>query len=303
MDTLTQKIYDTVYGNAVLFLRRGIKETIHSKVFDREAGIVSCLFVQMSVELALKAYLIKRDSVYAILDDKMQQKDISAIFAKFEADTLHTKRFQDLKLALVARNFNWLTDKHIQHFDAFQKRRNKLVHLNLSLDDPQELSDLKLGLIYVVVHVLVPLLAEISFDYQTPSEFYEENLDKKDYLKLIDFLPYIKEMEKLAKEYSLYVYPCPDCHKKTFSTAAEICYCCNLSFVNAGEYTDCKNCDSRHAVLFDHLNIGLHDNIMNGLCLNCEDRPQVFKCPECEATTTFYGKPELNGTCYEGCLN
>ena len=55
-----KKIYDIVFSNAIFFLKRGISEVLsHNDNFDKalskETGIISTLFTQMSIDLAIKA--------------------------------------------------------------------------------------------------------------------------------------------------------------------------------------------------------------------------------------------------------
>jgi hypothetical protein len=256
----------------------------------------------MSLELGLKAFLIKTSGIKTILNDKYQSRTIDNIFDSFENNTLQTKRYEDLKNHIKENQLTWFSDTHFDHLTQFQLFRNKLVHLNLNLQTA-DLYDLKYESIYAIVHLIVPLLSELSFEFETPSEFFAEHLDDKQYKQLIDFPHYVEEMEKVAKEFTGYAYECPECYKHTYSSESGICYCCNLNFIEAAEYLNCKTCDAIKAVIFDPLNIELNDNIINGLCLNCGDRPNVFKCPDCESKQTFYGKDELIDTCFEGCKN
>jgi hypothetical protein len=256
----------------------------------------------MSLELGLKAFLIKKSGIKTILKENYQPHTIDNIFESFENNTLQTKRYEDLKNHIKQNQLTSFGNNHFDHLTQFQLFRNKIVHLNLNLQ-PADLYDLKYESIYAIVHLIVPLLSELTFDFETPSEFYAEYLDDSQYKRLIDFPHYVEEMEKVAKEFTGYAYECPECYKHTYSPENGICYCCNLKFIDAAEYLNCKMCAAKKAVIFDPLNIELNANMINGLCLNCGDRPNVFKCPHCDFKRTFYGKDELNDTCFEGCKN
>jgi len=305
MDTQTERIYSTVYKNSIIFLKRGIKEIVknNNERLENEQAIISCLFIQMSIELGLKAFLIKERGIKTILQDRYQEKTIENIFESFNSNTLHTKNYNELKNFIKnSEGLTWFNDEHFAHLDQFQLFRNKLVHLNLYLSE-DELFDLKYELIYAIVHIIIPLLSELSFECASPTEFYSEHLDENEYKKLISFPPYIEEMEKIAKKFSGLAYECPECFNWTFSPNSEICYCCNLKFIDAGEYLNCKVCNGLKSVIFDKLNIEINGNTINGLCLKCGDKPMVFKCPECETQITYYGKSELENTCFLGCKN
>ena len=301
-----EKIYQTVYGNAILFLKRAIKEILSqenpNETFDVEIGIVSSLFVQMTIELALKAFLIKNTGIRTILKQQYKDKSDDDILASFEKNELHTKKYNDLKKALIDNeNLVWFDQIHIAHLDQFQQFRNKLIHLNLFLEY-DDLVDLKGETIFVIIHILIPLLTEISFEFETPTEFYEKYLTKKDFQKLISFPPYVEEMERIANEYSDIVYECPRCSKKTYSPENNLCYCCNLNYTHGVEYTECNVCHNQGSVIFDPLNIEFNGHIMHGLCLACGNKPEVFKCPVCKTKVSFFLKDELTECTPERCI-
>jgi hypothetical protein len=301
------KIYETIFKNAVLFMNRGISEILthddrKDTSLDEETGIVSTLFIQMSIELALKAFLVKEQGVRSILLNEYQTRTEEYIFEKFENNTLHTKQYNVLKQILTDNErLTWFTETDFAHLEQFQQFRNKLVHLNLFLGEA-DLYDLKYELIYVIVHIIVPLLSEISFEFETPTEFYQTHLNMEDYKKLISFRPYVEAMEKLAKGFTGLNYYCPECYKKTYSPENNLCYCCNLNYEYVVEYTSCIVCNEKKSVIFDPQNIALNNHIMNGLCLNCDTKMQVHKCPVCERTYSFFNMEELSECTPEKCF-
>ena len=298
MTEYEKKIYDTIYNNSVLFLKRGIAEVLsHQDIsdapLDKETGIISSLFTQMSIELALKAFLIRENGIKSILLNKYNSWTETEIFTAFEENTLHTKIYNDLKQVLIVnKNLAWFSENDYSHLEQFQQFRNKLVHLNLFLGEA-DLYDLKYEIVYVIVHIIVPLLAEISFEFETPTAFYNKYLNKTEYKKLISFRPYVSEMEKLVIDFTGVGYYCPECYKKSYSPVNHLCYCCNLSYEYAVEYTNCPACGAKNSVIFDPHNIEINNHIINGLCLNCETKMQVHKCPKCENKYAFFMKKEL----------
>lgn len=291
-------IYSTIYNNSIIFLKRGIKETFlltnfSKDEYNKEAGLFSSLFIQMSIELALKAFLIKKKGIKTILQERYKNKTDEEILALFINDKLHTKRFQDLKEILIDEEYlTWFSENHFAHLEQFQQFRNKIVHLNLFLANA-DLFDLRHEITFVIVHIIIPLLSEIDIEFETPTEFYDEYLDKSTLTELISFPPYVEEMERLAKEFGGNVYYCPECFKKTYSTENHLCYCCNLNYKYTVEYTDCPSCNSKKSIVFDYLNIGINSNVIKGLCLNCGTKINVFKCPKCEEAYAHYFEDEL----------
>lgn len=302
-----KKIYDIVFSNAIFFLKRGISEVLsHNDNFDKalskETGIISTLFTQMSIELAIKAFLVKEKGLKSILSDKYKNKTEEEILQSFEDNKLHTKQYNDLKNYLIKNErLTWFSENDYSHLEQFQQFRNKLVHLNLFLHEA-DLYDLKYEVIYVIVHIIVPLLAEISFEFETPTAFYNEHLNKDDYKKLISFPPYVYEMEKLASEFTGIRYYCPECYKKTYSPINNICYCCNLNYEYSVEYTNCPSCNAKNSVIFDPHNIAINNHIINGLCLNCDCRMKVHKCPKCDSKYGFFSINELEKCTPEKCF-
>ena len=301
MNEQTKVIYEQIYENAVMFLRKAIKELIAKpgEYLEKEHAVTACLFIQIAIELGFKAYLIRKKTLPSILLKKHKDQSLDELFKIFEKGDLKTKGFEELKQMIIAEG-ELFDQKRIFYINNFQRYRNQAVHWHLNLAKG-DLYDLKYDLVYVLVHVIIPVLTEINLDFETPSEFYQKYLNKEDYKSLIMFKPYVEEMGRVAANNSQWVYRCIECGERTYSVDNEMCYCCNLQFFDAGEYVTCISCNAHKGVIFDHNNILLNDNIMDGLCLNCDVRPSVFKCPHCETAFPFYDLVELDGTCYTHC--
>ncbi len=296
MDIHIQEIYNTIYTNAILFLKRGIKEIIKNgrSISDTEQAIISCFYIQTSIELSLKTYMVKEIDIYSISENNRNLSP-KLLLEKFKKNQLKTKTYDQLKKSLKKnKNLTFFKDNHFKHLDKLQMYRNRLVHLNLFLSEA-DMTNLQKELIFAVTQLLIPLLTDISFEFETPTEFYEEHLDERDYRNLILFRPYINEMHNIAIEYSGLAYECLRCNQRTFSPNTEICYCCNLQLFESAGYIDCDVCNSKKAIIYDTLNIHVenNDHSINGLCMNCGDKMMVYDCAECEGKFSFYGKPDF----------
>lgn len=251
-------------------------------------------FLQISLELATEYFLIKEKGLRAIIATRSQiSLTDEELLQAFWKNEIKTKTFEQLKELMQEYSNDFSTSKdELTIIDIFQLYRNKIMHLNYNFE--QDLFDIKYEFIYLIVHVLIPLLNDEEYEV-TPSEFYEYCLNKDEFLKLINFPTYVEKMESLAREESRYVYKCLECHHETFSVNDELCYCCNFQ-MPLQDFGDCILCGSEKSVVFDNLNIEINNNIMRGLCLNCDKYMLVFKCPQCGNIYTFVAKDQ-NITC------
>lgn len=310
-------LYNTVYDNAIFFLKKGILEiTSHNDYKDsplaKECALISCLFIQTSIELSVKAFFIQSQGIKSILKGKYKGKRFQdmtelEIFNLFQDNIAQTKGYNDL-IKILENNPTLIgfTEDHFGQIRQFQSFRNNLVHFNLSLAEAN-LYDLKYELIFAIVHLIVPLLTEISYDYETPNDFYIQALgagkphENDIYKKLINFGPYTNAMEEIAKKFTGYAYLCLECGKRTYSPENHKCYSCNLDFEYAAGYVDCPYCKAKKAIVYDINNIALNNNQLNGSCLNCERKPIIFKCIECNEAYAFFNYKELKECKPEKC--
>jgi len=297
-------IYNRIVSNSKLFLKKAISEILIDghRSLSHEHAVLSCLYVQMATELAVKAYVIEKEDIRKILMPKFQKKTDAELEVIFQRNGLHTIKFDLLKQHIIKKYPSDFDNTDRAHFDKFQTFRNKLVHLNLYLDS-QELENLKLEMIYVIAQVIVRLISQLDFAYDSPTTFYRETLEGTLYDDLLNFEPYQKELTKVAKTYTGFAYECVECYQRTFSPVNNRCYFCEADLTLATEYLDCFSCSAKKAVVYDPLNIALNGNRINGLCMSCGDRPMVYKCPECNQVKAYYDIKELAGTCYDGCLS
>lgn len=290
-----------VRNNSWLFLRRAIKELIsHDDSNDdglsEERAIMATTLMQMSFELSLVAYFIELDGIRGIVKGENTSLTEDELFLKFEQNELYTKTFNSLKKIALEKNIFLNSDDEF-FINDFQQIRNKLVHLNYAFDE-SELYDLKYDLIHFVINVIIPTLSneEVKF-----SEVISMNLDKKDFLKLINFPPYAYAMHKVAQENAKNVYRCVHCGNDSLAieVGEEHCYSCGEDLSHAG-FIDCPYCKSERSMIYDALNIGNQkDRTMRGLCLKCENDDLVYLCEKCDSEVALEGNAGAN-KCHPG---
>lgn len=285
-EILTKKIR----GNSWLFLRRAIRELIthddrNDNELSKETAVIATTFIQMSFELSIIAYFIKSCGIQGIVNGKAASLDTKAILSKFENNDLQTIPFNKLKERAV-KEIGLLRD-HIEIIEDFQRMRNKLVHLNYEYRDG-DLYDLKYDLIFFLVHIIIPILAE---EYSNPSEAISLNLDSKNFKDLLKFPIYANEMHKIAINHSDYVYKCVHCDNESLAVDFPYAYCysCCDNFIGVG-FIDCPYCKSEYSMIYDTLNIdGQPDRTIRGLCLKCDTDDLVYHCDKCDTIIALEG--------------
>lgn len=287
--------------NSWLFLRKAIKELIshddsNDDILHKDKAIMAISLIQMSFELSLVAYFVETDGIKGIVKGSDASLSEQELLVKYENNELVTKSFNSLKQ--IAKERGSLFNEDDEYFiEMFQKIRNKVVHLNYEFDDG-DLYDFKYDLIYFIVKVIIPTLAN---EYLNPSEAISTNIESADFLELIHFPPYAYEMHKIAKENSLHVYPCIHCGNESLAVdiGEEYCYSCCEDLSQAG-FIDCPYCKSERSMIYDALNIDCQiDRTLKGLCLKCEEDDLVYVCKECGAEVALEANISL-GKCSPG---
>ncbi|WP_186670227.1 hypothetical protein [Sporosarcina sp. BP05] len=293
---LKESVWKSLRGSSVLFLKRGIQELRNHTSYDRttltnEGAKFSYIFFQTSIELACKAYLVKRNRLQEIVKKKKSDNDIleeTIILERLENNTLDFISFEKIKHILKEK----MTDEQYEMIEDFQHKRNKIIHFDLKFSEA-DLIDLNYDFIYFIVHVLLPILAEKDgfdeFYYpNTPSEIYDGILSKEDFLNLISLPLYIERMYMEALKESKNVYQCPFCRRECFGIQERKCYCCGFDDEIQLEFTDCYWCESSNSVAYDVLNLESNDNfIWKTKCLNCNEDCSVYVCHNCENAYSF----------------
>lgn len=278
-----KEIHDSLINNSIIFFRDSIdkltkKDDGTEDLISHELVILLCTSIQVSLELALKALLIKNKGLEFILKTEQNTLSHSQLIVQFKANRIKTIQFQNLKnLAKTNQLIDGFGDNDYDLIGDFQRYRNGFVHFSYNFV-AGDYYDLKYDLIYYILNILTRVL--INNSGLKPAEFYSEKLGQNYLKKLLHYNPFIKAMEKFAEINSSKVYYCLDCSNKTYSKDESICYCCNFDG-KLNEYINCSVCMEDQSVIFDNLNIHLNNNIMTGLCLNCGNKTKVFKCPHC----------------------
>lgn len=295
---MSKGITDKVRNNSRLFLRKAVKELIsHDDSNDdglsQEVAVIATVFIQMAFELALIAYLIEREGISAVVRTRDENLSEETLLSKFTDNKLNTKTFNELAQYASDKKL-YLRQDDSDIVESFQRKRNKLVHLNYDFDQ-DELYDLKYELVYFLVYLVIPILAK---EEARPSEAIAYCLDENDFNKLIKFPPYAMEMRERAKNFSEDVYKCFYCGNESLAASDygnEHCFSCNQYYFHVG-FADCPRCKSRNSIVYDKLNIeSQRDRILKGICLKCGDDDLMYSCNVCGDVIP------LEGTLYNKC--
>lgn len=302
MNTFERRLYKTVVHNSLLFLEVGVKRMLdNDKLSLEDTLVLSCTNIQISFELAMRAYILRVKGLDSILDRKQQGKYTDEEKEKLYQDNkLKVVEFDGLKNQLKRKEYDVFKKEDFTIIDEFQTLRNKMVHFCCSLEE-RELCELREKLMYYVVRVVLCLLYD-KYEDKRPTEYFEELLGWDFYRTLINEKGYIRAIEKLAKENAKDVGLCPICSRYTYSITEKFCYFCNVQ-PQDDEWgrTDCIACGSKNSVIYDRLNIHLKGNhhSMPGMCQHCEAHPDVFECPICGQSHWNYCD-RFDGMCYAG---
>ena len=295
-------LYHTVVHNSLLFLEDGIKKLLSAgKESITDTIVLSCTSIQISLELAMRAYILKVKGLEFILDPKQKRENSNEEIEKLYVDNrLKVTGFDAMKNQLREKGASAFTKEDFQIIDEFQTYRNKLVHFCCQLEI-DEIWNLREKLMYYVVRVILCLLYD-NYKEKKPAEYFEDLLGWDFYRTLINDGGYIRAIEQLAQEQSKDVGLCPICGRIAYSLEEEFCYFCNIHR-DEDEWgrAECIACGGKNTVVYDKLNIHLEGNYhsMPGLCQHCEAHPQIFECPICGQTHwQFSGKEDW--MCYDG---
>lgn len=302
MTDFERNLYHTVVHNSLLFLEEGVKSLLDGgKKSDMDAMILACTNIQISLELAMRAYIIKNKGLEFIVDKKQKEENTDKEIEKLYAENrLKVIEFDAMKNQLKGKVASVFKKEDFLIIDDFQTYRNKLVHFCCPLKK-DEMWKLRERLMYYVVRVVLCLLYD-NYEEKKPAEYFEELLGWDFYRTLINDRGYIRAIEQLAKEQSKDVGLCPICGRIAYSIDDEFCYFCNVQpHVDEWGRTACIACGRKNSVIYDKMNIHLKGNhhSMPGLCQHCEAHPQIFECPICGQSHWMYSDT-YDWMCYDG---
>lgn len=302
MTDFERTLHHTVEHNSLLFLEEGVKWLIgENKQSEMDAIVLACTNIQIALELALRAYILKNKGLEFIIDKKQKDNNTDEEIEKLYAENrLKVIEFEAMKSQLKEKDVSVFKKEDFRIIDEFQTYRNKLVHFccPLGKDELWKMRDL---LMYYVVRVVLCLLYD-NYEDKRPAEYFEELLGWEFYRILINDRGYIKAIEQLAKEQAKDVGLCPICGRIAYSIEDEFCYFCNVQpLEDEWGRTECIACGRKNSVIYDKMNIHLGGNhhSMPGLCQHCDAHPQIFECPICGQTHWLYSDT-YDWMCYDG---
>ncbi len=302
MTDFERTLHQTVEHNSRLFLEEGVQRLIGStENCEMDDMVLACTNIQIALELAMRAYILRNKGLTFILAKKQQEFENEHELEKlYMENKLKVIEFDSMKNLLKGKDASVSKKEDFQIIEYFQMYRNKLVHFCCPLDE-NEMWNLREKLMYYVVRVVLCLLYD-NYEDKRPAEFFEELMGWDFFRTLNNDQGYIRAIEQLAKERADMIGRCPICFRKAYSVDEELCYFCNIQLQN-GEWgrTDCLECGKKNTVIYDRLNIhvkGNHHSI-SGMCQHCDARPEIFECPKCGQTYWMY-TDSYDWMCYDG---
>ena len=285
MSDFERNIFEAVTDNSFLFLKESL-----GRLLERDSGYqeienglltLTCAELQIALELAVRATIIRKVGIAGVLKDDQKKFSEEEILKHYENKTLKVEDFDKLKNYLKKNNATSLLKKEYQEIERFQLYRNKIVHFACEFSD-YEMANLRDDILYYIVHVVLVLLSEDTTG-ESPAEYLQRKLSDEFYKQLKKYTPYIRAMERYASKMADTVWTCINCFHRTYSPEFDNCYLCGDETLRGYRRVDCSACGTKDSVIYDHLDIhneGNHHR-MNGMCLNCEEKTEVFECPEC----------------------
>lgn len=282
-----EKIYTDLQNNSFIFFKDFIeritnKDNQNEDYISNELVALSISSLQISIELALKALVLKKCGLRSLMSTQNSSKTLDELYAEFLNNSIKVLNFEKIKIFAKANNLiDSIDEDDYEIITEFQKYRNGIVHLSFNFHE-NDYFDLKYDIIYFAINILIKILCSCDESIK-PSEFLEYNLGSEYHKRLINYSPYISAMEKLAIANSFKVYNCMECNNETYSKDDDYCYSCNLTDI-AEHCRDCEFCDEKRSMIYDGLNLELNNNETKAYCLNCQNDTYIFLCPECEVT-------------------
>lgn len=286
MTAFEQKIFDAVTDNAFLFLKEALGRLLErdakgSGKIEKELLTLTCAELQIALELAVRAVVIRKDGIKGVL--KIDQKELGEadIIRHYQNKTLKVEDFEKLKNHLKKHGGTSLKKKEFDEIERFQLYRNKIVHFACEFSD-DDLQTLRDDILYYIVHVILVLLSEETTG-ETPAEYLQSKLGSEFYNKVKAYTPYVTAMERYAAKMADPVWTCIGCFHRTYSPKDDYCYICGYETLAGYRRVDCGACGTKDSVIYDNWDIHNEGNhhTMRGMCLNCEEDTYVFECPVC----------------------
>lgn len=264
-----------MFHNSGLFLKKAAEEIAGhidagSDPFDVDRATLVTVLIQTAVELVSTASVLKYEGLTGVVRPKDLPTSEGEAEACWEAGTLRTLTFEDLKPKAAKH----LGDEGFWSIvDFLQKSRNKLVHFHAPLVEGD-----RFDLQYDATHVLIQVIAALTKDEGPEFAFSCSRFLGGDlFYKLVSFEPYQERIEARAREIDPKPLKCGVCGARAFLRDDEICLSCGYSGdVNLLKCPRCREI----AVFYDHLNLP-YNAWLNARCGRCEWEGRAVHCDKC----------------------
>jgi hypothetical protein len=189
---LAERVSTAMLHNSGLFLRRAAKEIVghgdNDEAFDVDRATVVTVFIQMAVELASTAMVLRNEGLPGVVSPKNLPATEADAEAGWQAGTIRTMMFEHIK----PKAAKYLGDEGFWSTVNFLLlSRNKLVHFHTPLHEGDRF-DLKYEAIDVLIQVIAALRGTDEYDFAYGSEAF---LGKKLFKRILSFEPYRDRIE------------------------------------------------------------------------------------------------------------
>jgi len=272
---LTDEISAAMLHNSALFLKKAAEEIAghkdaYDKAFDVDRATLITVFIQIAVELASTALVLRHEGFSGVTRPKDCPTSDADAKALWEAGRIRTLNFEDIKL----KASRYLGDAYFWSVvDMLQRSRNKLVHFHSPLIEGDRF-DLK----YDGTHVLLQVIAALRKTKEHEFAFGAmELLGPELFHRLVRFEPYQDRSAARAREMDPKPHQCGSCGAEAYLRDEDTCIACGYS--SDENFLRCPSCHY-HAVFYDHLNLQFND-WLPARCGQCQWDGNAAQCPHC----------------------
>ncbi|MAM38516.1 MAG: hypothetical protein CL949_08430 [Erythrobacter sp.] len=272
---VTDEISSAMLHNSGLFLKKAAEEIAghndaHDKAFDVDCATLTTVFMQVAVELASTALVLKHEGFAGVTRPKNCPASIADAKALWKSGNIRTLNFEDIK----PKAARYLGDATFwSAVDMLQRSRNKLVHFHSPLIEGD-----RIDLRYEVTHVLLQVIAALCKTEDHQFAFGAmELLGLELFHRLVRFEPYQERSAARAREIGPQPHRCGCCGAKAYLRDEDTCIACGYSSDEI--FLRCPSCHDR-AVFYDHLNLELND-WLEAHCSQCRWKGKAVQCSSC----------------------
>lgn len=238
--------------------------------------------LQAALELLSKHYVVRRDGWQSIVDPKYHSQSESQILGEISSGSLKTIPFW--KARELASETLYLNEDDVALLNAFQSRRNQLMHLGLTSPSHEILNEA----IWFLVRIINQLEWKefLPVNQQFLSNSLKHVIGVNLYKRLTTNTSYVGESVDRAYE----LYPnsttyCLECGNEALVRTEHddyLCFVCGFQVdADAMGLIDCPICKAPRALAYDSLNIDINPSI-NGMCGHCRTSSSVSRCEACQ---------------------